>query len=192
MVFAHCSPACSPRRSQSRVDESDANENEETTDTAKCRNWAGSDWTPVVDGGQSSDGYSRVTPPTGACLATQATARRMGGRHELSSHVYVSALRIVLTGQASLCSRAASPHKKGTMVGWTAAGLHVSRRLRYLSMHRLGSLVMYCPGVEVASPPRSTRVPRVVSPSLAGPLPCALRPFLLSWAPPAPHIGCVF
>lgn len=48
---------------QSLVDERDygATKTEETTDTAKCRNWARSDWTPAVDGGQSSDGYSRVT-----------------------------------------------------------------------------------------------------------------------------------
>lgn len=46
----------------------------------------------VVNGGQRAAMATPVspTPPTEACLSIQATGRRMGGRHGLSSHVYVS------------------------------------------------------------------------------------------------------
>lgn len=55
------------------------------------------------------------------------------------------------------------------MVGQTAARLHVPRRLRYLSMHRLGSLVMYRPGMEKKFPTPLHPAPKGrLPPSLAG------------------------
>lgn len=66
----------------------------------KCRNWARSDWTrSVVDGGQSSDGYSRVTPPTMLPGRAWPHRRRLdgwaAGMGSVHMSVSVSALMIV-------------------------------------------------------------------------------------------------
>lgn len=129
-------------------------------------------------------------PPTGACLSTQAAARRMGGRHGLSSHVSVSALTIV-DRPSFIAQQGRLPIEKGYNGGLACCPAACTAAPQVLGNAQTGITSHVPPKHGAASPPRSTRLPRVVSPHpwQAWPtlLPCALRALFALLGPPAPH-----